>query len=131
MNLQPVILCGGSGTRLWPLSREQYPKQLLALTGKETMLQATARRIDASLAGTGTQVLAPIVVGNEDYRFTTAEQLGRVGVPPASIVLEPVGRNTAPALALAALAAIEGGDDPVLVGMRAGPPLEPRNGVRG
>ena len=66
MNLQPVILCGGAGTRLWPLSREQYPKQLLALTGKETMLQATARRVDASLAGAGTQVLAPIVVGNED-----------------------------------------------------------------
>ena len=119
MNLQPVILCGGSGTRLWPLSREQYPKQLLALTGKETMLQATARRIDASLAGTGTQVLAPIVVGNEDYRFITAEQLRQVGVAPAAVVLEPVGRNTAPALALAALAALEGGADPVLVVMPA------------
>src|SRR3990170_7583256 len=119
MKLQPVILCGGSGTRLWPLSREQYPKQLLALTGKETMLQATVRRIDASLVGTGTQVLAPIVVGNEDYRFITAEQLRQVGVTPASIVLEPVGRNTAPALALAALAALDGGHDPGLVGMPA------------
>ncbi|MBI1990766.1 MAG: NTP transferase domain-containing protein, partial [Betaproteobacteria bacterium] len=119
MNLQPVILCGGSGTRLWPLSREQYPKQLLALTGKETMLQATARRVDATLAGAGTHVLAPIVVGNEDYRFITAEQLRQVGVTPAAVVLEPVGRNTAPALALAALAAIEGGDDPVLVVMPA------------
>ncbi len=119
MNLQPVILCGGSGTRLWPLSREQYPKQLLALTGKETMLQATVRRIDASLAGAGTQVLAPIVVGNEDYRFITAEQLRQVGVTPAAVVLEPVGRNTAPALALAALAALEGGDDAVLVVMPA------------
>ena len=66
MKLQPVILCGGSGTRLWPLSREQYPKQLLALTGKETMLQATARRIDASLASTGTQGLGPIGGGKEE-----------------------------------------------------------------
>lgn len=119
MNLQPVILCGGAGTRLWPLSREQYPKQLLALTGKETMLQATARRVDASLSGSGTQVLAPIVVGNEDYRFITAEQLRQVGVTPAAVVLEPVGRNTAPALALAALCALEGGNDPVLVVMPA------------
>ena len=119
MNLQPVILCGGSGTRLWPLSREQYPKQLLALTGKETMLQATARRVDATLAGAGTHVLAPIVVGNEDYRFITAEQLRQVGVTPAAVVLEPVGRNTAPALALAALAALDGGNDPVLVVMPA------------
>src|SRR3972149_3333869 len=114
MNLQPVILCGGSGTRLWPLSREQYPKQLLALIGKETMLQATARRVDASLAGAGTQVLAPIVVGNEDYRFIPAEELRQIGVTPAALVLEPVGRNTAPALALAALTALEGGDDTVL-----------------
>jgi len=119
MNLQPVILCGGAGTRLWPLSREQYPKQLLALTGKETMLQATARRVDASLTASGTQVLAPIVVGNEDYRFITAEQLRQVGVTPAAVVLEPVGRNTAPALTLAALAALEGGGDPVLVVMPA------------
>jgi mannose-1-phosphate guanylyltransferase/mannose-6-phosphate isomerase len=119
MNLQPVILCGGSGTRLWPLSREQYPKQLLALTGDDTMLQATARRVDKTLAAAGRQVLAPIVVGNEEYRFITAEQLRRAGVKPAAMVLEPAGRNTAPALTVAALVALETGDDPVLVVMPA------------
>jgi mannose-1-phosphate guanylyltransferase/mannose-6-phosphate isomerase len=119
MNLQPVILCGGSGTRLWPLSREQYPKQLLALAGEDTLLQATARRLDNSLSTAGRNVLAPIVVGNENYRFITAEQLRQAGVAPAAIVLEPVGRNTAPALALAALAALEAGDDPILVVMPA------------
>jgi mannose-1-phosphate guanylyltransferase/mannose-6-phosphate isomerase len=119
MNLQPVILCGGAGTRLWPLSREQYPKQLLALAGDDTLLQATARRVDKSLAAAGRKVLAPIVVANEDYRFITAEQLRQAGVVPAAIVLEPVGRNTAPALALAALVALQAGDDPVLVVMPA------------
>ena len=119
MNLQPVILCGGAGTRLWPLSREQYPKQLLALAGDETMLQAAARRVDSSLAAPGREVLAPIVVGNEDYRFITAEQMREAGVAPAVIVLEPAGRNTAPALTLAALAALETGADPALVVMPA------------
>src|SRR3990170_3433952 len=98
MKINPVILCGGSGTRLWPLSREHYPKQLLALDGGQTMLQATARRVDAALAGRGREVFAPIVVGNEDYRFITAEQLRQAGVAPAAIMLEPEGRNTAPAL---------------------------------
>ncbi len=119
MNLQPVILCGGAGTRLWPLSREQYPKQLLALAGDDTLLQATARRVDKSLAAAGQKVLAPIVVANEDYRFLTAEQLRQAGVVPAAIVLEPVGRNTAPALTLGALVALQAGDDPVLVVMPA------------
>ena len=119
MNLQPVILCGGAGTRLWPLSREQYPKQLLALAGDETMLQATACRVDASLAAAGRQVLPPIVVSNEDYRFITAEQLHQAGHAQAAIVLEPRGRNTAPALTLAALVALETGDDPALVVMPA------------
>ena len=119
MNLQPVILCGGSGTRLWPLSREQYPKQLLALAGEETMLQATASRVDASLAQDGTKVSPPIVVSNEDYRFITAEQLHQGGHAGAVVVLEPKGRNTAPALTLAALVALEGGDDPALVVMPA------------
>jgi len=119
MNLQPVILCGGAGTRLWPLSREQYPKQLLALAGDDTLLQATARRVDKSLAAAGRKVLAPIVVANEDYRFITAEQLRQAGVVPAAIVLEPVGRNTAPALTLAALVALQAGEDPVLVVMPA------------
>ena len=119
MNLQPVILCGGSGTRLWPLSREQYPKQLLAFDGQDTLLQATARRVDKSLATTARKVLAPIVVANEDYRFIMAEQLRQTGVVPATIVLEPVGRNTAPALAMAALIALNAGDDPVLLVMPA------------
>lgn len=119
MNLQPVILCGGAGTRLWPLSREQYPKQLLALAGDDTLLQATARRVDKSLSLANRKVLAPIVVANEDYRFITAEQLRQAGVVPAAIVLEPAGRNTAPALTLAALVALQAGEDPVLVIMPA------------
>lgn len=119
MKLQPVILCGGAGTRLWPLSREQYPKQLLALGGDQTMLQATADRVDASLFVADTTVLPPIVVGNEDYRFITAEQLRQAGHGQATIVLEPKGRNTAPALTLAALAALDTGDDPALVVMPA------------
>jgi len=120
MNLQPVILCGGSGTRLWPLSREQYPKQLLALSGDHTLLQATALRADKSLTASAEgKVLPPVVVANEDYRFITAEQLRQSGVMPATIVLEPVGRNTAPALTLAALIALQADDDPVMLVMPA------------
>lgn len=97
MSLIPVILSGGAGTRLWPLSREMYPKQLLALTGKRTMLQETALR----LAGIeGARDL--IVVCNEAHRFTVAEQMREIGLTAAAILLEPVGRNTAPAVALAA-----------------------------
>lgn len=107
--LQPVLLSGGSGTRLWPLSREAYPKQFLPLVGQDTMLQATWRRI-APLAGA-----APIVVANEEHRFLVAEQLRLVGVEHASILLEPVGRNTAPAIAAAALLALRAGDDPLLL----------------
>lgn len=119
MNLQPVILCGGAGTRLWPLSREQYPKQLLTLSGDESMLQATACRVDATLATASTSVLPPLVVSNDDYRFITAEQLRQAGHAHAAIVLEPKGRNTAPALTLAALVALETGDDPALLVMPA------------
>jgi mannose-1-phosphate guanylyltransferase / mannose-6-phosphate isomerase len=114
--LIPVILSGGSGTRLWPLSRELYPKQLLPLVGDETMLQDTARRL-AGLTEAG-----PIVVCNEHHRFMVAEQLRQIAVQPAAIVLEPVGRNTAPAVAIAALAALKGaaaGDEPVLLVMPA------------
>jgi len=107
--LQPVLLSGGSGTRLWPLSREAYPKQFLPLAGDDTMVQATWRRVEA-LAD-----LAPIVVANEEHRFLVAEQLRQVGAPTPAIVLEPVGRNTAPAIAAAALQAMAGGDDPVLL----------------
>ena len=102
MSLQPVILCGGSGTRLWPLSREQDPKQLLALTGEQTLLQATASRVDTLLSLPGGTVLPPIVVSNDSYRFITAEQLRQAGHTQSVVVLEPKGRNTAPALTLAA-----------------------------
>jgi len=107
--LQPVLLSGGSGTRLWPLSREAYPKQFLPLAGDDTMLQATWLRV-ASIAGA-----APIVVANEEHRFLVAEQLRQVGAPTPAIVLEPVGRNTAPAIAAAALQATSGGADPLLL----------------
>src|SRR6476620_2680966 len=105
----PVILSGGSGSRLWPLSREAYPKQFLPLAGEDTMLQATWHRA-APLAEA-----APIVVANEEHRFLVAEQLRQAGAPPAAILLEPTGRNTAPAIAAAALQAIADGDDPLLL----------------
>ena len=117
--LQPVILCGGVGTRLWPLSRERYPKQLLALTGGETLLQATSGRITPQMNDGGLRVLSPIVVANEDYRFLTAEQLRQAGAASGTILLEPSGRNTAPALTLAALLALEEGGDPILLAMPA------------
>jgi mannose-1-phosphate guanylyltransferase/mannose-6-phosphate isomerase len=112
--LTPVILSGGAGTRLWPLSRELYPKQLLALTGERTMLQQTALR----LSGLGSA--PPVVVCNEAHRFLVAEQLRQLHIEPKAVVLEPVGRNTAPDIALAALAAVNlsGGaaaDDPELL----------------
>jgi mannose-1-phosphate guanylyltransferase/mannose-6-phosphate isomerase len=119
MNLLPVILCGGSGTRLWPLSREKFPKQLLALNGDQTLLQATAQRMAQAHDSETGQTLAPIVVANEDYRFITAEQLRQAGLASATIVLEPAGRNTAPALTLAALIASQAGKDPVLLVMPA------------
>ncbi len=96
----PVILSGGAGTRLWPLSREMYPKQLLALTSQHSMLQDTALRL-AGIEG----ARAPIVVCNEAHRFTVAEQLRALRLEPSGILLEPIGRNTAPAVALAALQA--------------------------
>jgi mannose-1-phosphate guanylyltransferase/mannose-6-phosphate isomerase len=99
--LTPVILSGGAGTRLWPVSRELHPKQLLALTSSRTMLQETAAR----LAGVA-DVAAPVVVCNEAHRFLVAEQLRQLGTTPAAIILEPIGRNTAPAIALAARAAM-------------------------
>jgi mannose-1-phosphate guanylyltransferase/mannose-6-phosphate isomerase len=99
--LIPVILSGGSGTRLWPLSRELYPKQLLPLVGKGTMLQETLARV-AGVEGVG----SPVVVCNESHRFLVAEQILAAGIKPQAIVLEPVGRNTAPAVAIAAMAAV-------------------------
>ena len=113
--LCPVILSGGAGTRLWPLSRELYPKQLLALTGERTMLQQTALRLE------GLSATAPVVVCNEAHRFLVAEQLRQIQIEPRALVLEPFGRNTAPAIALAAYAALkssaaaDSGADPVLL----------------
>jgi mannose-1-phosphate guanylyltransferase / mannose-6-phosphate isomerase len=114
-SLIPVVLSGGSGTRLWPLSREKYPKQLLPLIGNDSLLQATVRRMEGM---TDLQLGVPLVVCNEEYRFVIAEQL-RLMDTKGSIVLEPVGRNTAPALTLASLAAVRSGDDPVLLVMPA------------
>ena len=115
MLIQPIVLSGGSGTRLWPLSREKYPKQLLPLIGDDSLLQATVRRVDGIA---GAELAAPMVVSNEEYRFVIAEQLRLMG-KPGSIVLEPVGRNTAPALTLAALAAGKDGSDPIMLVMPA------------
>lgn len=105
--LIPVILSGGSGTRLWPLSREMYPKQLLPLVGEQTMLQETLRRLEgwAVEQSTAQELAAPMVICNEEHRFLVAEQLRAMGISDANIILEPVGRNTAPAVTLAALAA--------------------------
>ncbi len=116
MLIQPVVLSGGSGTRLWPLSREKYPKQLLSFIGQDSLLQATLRRLE----GLGDVDLAPpLVVCNDEYRFVVAEQLRLIGISQGRIVLEPIGRNTAPALTLAALAAQAQGADPVLLVMPA------------
>ncbi|MDP1951005.1 MAG: mannose-1-phosphate guanylyltransferase/mannose-6-phosphate isomerase [Nitrosomonas sp.] len=112
-SLTPVILSGGSGTRLWPLSREKYPKQLLSLISDDSLLQATVRRLDGL---EGIELNVPVIVCNEDYRFVIAEQL-RVMDREGTILLEPVGRNTAPALTLAALAARRERGDPVLLVM--------------
>jgi len=102
--IYPVILCGGSGTRLWPLSREQYPKQLLALVEESTLLQATLQRLNVDEAiSQAIEIASPVVVTNEAHRFLVAEQLREIGVEGAQIILEPVGKNTAPALCLAAL----------------------------
>ncbi|MDR6842923.1 mannose-1-phosphate guanylyltransferase/mannose-6-phosphate isomerase [Pseudoxanthomonas sacheonensis] len=105
----PVILSGGSGTRLWPLSREAYPKQFLPLVGDDTMLQATWKRV-APVASA-----APIVVANQEHRFMAAEQLRGCDVTPAALILEPIGRNTAPAIAIAALQALSAGEDALLL----------------
>lgn len=108
--LIPVILCGGCGTRLWPLSREMYPKQFLRLLGEKTLLQQTVQRLQG-IDG----MSAPLLVCNESSRFVAAEQLRDIGVEGASIILEPMRRNTAPAIAVAALHALATGSDPVLL----------------
>ena len=117
MNIQPVILSGGSGTRLWPLSREHYPKQMIAFVEDDSLFQATVRRLAGAA---GMEVSArPLVVCNEAHRFLIAEQMRGMGVTPEALILEPSGRNTAPALTLAALHMQEVGGDAVMLVMPA------------
>ena len=111
--LLPVIMAGGSGTRLWPLSRKLTPKQFLPLVGDLTMLQATLKRLE------GLEHAQPLLICNEEHRFLAAEQLRQLGMEQARILLEPEGRNTAPAIALAALQASADGDDPLLLVLAA------------
>ncbi|MCH9769388.1 MAG: mannose-1-phosphate guanylyltransferase/mannose-6-phosphate isomerase, partial [Gammaproteobacteria bacterium] len=112
MMLIPVILCGGSGSRLWPLSREHFPKQLLALTSQYSLLQQTLIR-----SQTVAKETPPIIIANQNYRFLVAEQLHQIKIPSSQIILEPCGRNTAPAIGLAALQALSSSpdSDPILM----------------
>jgi mannose-1-phosphate guanylyltransferase/mannose-6-phosphate isomerase len=114
MTIIPVILAGGSGSRLWPLSRQHYPKQLLKLFGDRTMLQQTLLRLEKI-----SDLAPPIVVCNEEHRFMVAEQLQEIKQTKASIILEPVARNTAPAITLAAVHASTLGDNPILIVLSA------------
>jgi mannose-1-phosphate guanylyltransferase len=109
----PVIIAGGSGTRLWPLSRSLFPKQFLKLFGQSSLLQETVQRLS------GLPIGKPIVICNEEHRFIVAEQLREQGMPSGNVILEPIGRNTAPAIALAALKALLTGDDPLLLVLAA------------
>lgn len=114
IRIQPVVLCGGSGTRLWPLSRSGFPKQFLCLSGNESLFQQSVSRL-CGVTGPFYLDSMPYVVCNEEHRFLAQEQLREMGIEHASFLLEPVGRNTAPALTLAALAALAEGDDPILM----------------
>ncbi|MCM8530250.1 MAG: mannose-1-phosphate guanylyltransferase/mannose-6-phosphate isomerase [Lentisphaeraceae bacterium] len=110
----PVIMAGGTGSRLWPSSRELYPKQFLPLVSENTMIQDTILRLDGIK-----DLQKPLFLCNEDHRFLVAEQLREISCEPDSIILEPVGRNTAPAIALAALKALQNGEDPLLLVLAA------------
>ncbi len=112
--VQPVIMAGGSGTRLWPLSRAGFPKQFLVLSGNTSLFQQAASRLQG-LGDADTAVADPLIVGNEEHRFLVLDQLREIKAEPSAVLLEPVGRNTAPAVTLAALHALDAGGDPVLV----------------
>ena len=109
MVITPVLLAGGSGTRLWPVSRKSFPKQFAPLVGDETLFQASAKRLS------GARYAAPIVMTNADFRFVVAEQMAGIGIKPAAILIEPAGRNTAPAILAAALMAAEKNPDALLL----------------
>jgi mannose-1-phosphate guanylyltransferase len=111
--LKPVIMAGGSGSRLWPLSRGNYPKQFLALHGESTMLQQTILRLQ------GLSYSPPLLICNEEHRFIAAEQLRQLQITNGTILLEPVGRNTAPAIALASIQSQQQGEDPILLVLAA------------
>jgi len=114
MNISPVILCGGSGTRLWPLSRSGFPKQFLVLSGTNSLFQQAVERVN-SIVADDIAVGETLVVTNEEHRFLALDQLRELKSVTATLLLEPAGRNTAPALTLAALQATANGDDPILV----------------
>jgi len=114
LHVQPVIMAGGSGTRLWPLSRAGFPKQFLVLSGNNSLFQQAVERLNG-LADAQTELLPTLVVGNEEHRFLVLDQLREVQTEPGAVLLEPMGRNTAPAVTLAALQALSAGRDPVLV----------------
>lgn len=114
LHVQPIIMAGGSGTRLWPLSRASYPKQFLVLAGRTSLFQDTVSRL-RRLTTREVSAAPSVIVGNEEHRFLLLDQFREMGTEPGAVILEPVGRNTAPALTLAALHAIESGTDPVLV----------------
>jgi mannose-1-phosphate guanylyltransferase/mannose-6-phosphate isomerase len=109
-------MAGGSGTRLWPLSRARHPKQFLALTGDASLFQQAVQSAGRRVAS-GARLAGPVIVGNEDHRFMILDQLREIDVAPAAVLLEPAGRNTAPAVTMAALQSLEGGADPVLLVM--------------
>ena len=114
MKITPVILCGGSGTRLWPLSRSAFPKQFLVLSGKATLFQQAVDRLQ-HLQSSDIKLNETLVVTNEEHRFLVLDQLREMKEVKAQLLLEPIGRNTAPALTLAALQAVENKEDPILV----------------
>ncbi|GGB26331.1 mannose-1-phosphate guanylyltransferase/mannose-6-phosphate isomerase [Allosediminivita pacifica] len=111
--ITPVLLCGGSGTRLWPLSRKSYPKQFVPLMGEETLFQASAKRLSGQ--GEGLSFTSPMVLTNADFRFIVTEQLQAVGIDPGPILIEPEGRNTAPAILAAALHAASTDPEAILL----------------
>jgi mannose-1-phosphate guanylyltransferase/mannose-6-phosphate isomerase len=116
IRVQPVVMAGGSGTRLWPLSRSGFPKQFLVLSGSSSLFQQAVQRLQ-ELGGDRLNVASPVIVGNEEHRFLVLDQLRELRIEPGAVLLEPIGRNTAPAVTLAALQVLEdaGGTDPVLV----------------